>query len=78
MDSYQIMYRISITKYRPPFNNNISQAFKDLIKKCWDEDPDHRPTFEEILNDLKSDTKYILDDVDLNIYHRLIDDLNKY
>ena len=69
---------ISINKYRPPFNDNISQAFKNLIEKCWDENPDHQPTFDVILNNSRSDANFISDDVDRDIYHRLINDLDKY
>lgn len=78
MDSYQIMYKISVSKYRPHLDDSISPAFKNLIEKCWDENPDHRPTFDEILNDLKSDENFISDDVNRDIYHELINDLDKF
>lgn len=33
---------------RPEFTNCTPQPLKDLISRCWDQDPKERPTFEEI------------------------------
>ena len=47
--------------YRPKRPENIPDHYWDLIQKCWQQNPDDRPTFEEIVNILKDD-KYALEE----------------
>lgn len=51
-------------QYRPKFLTPIKDCYKNLIEKCWAHDPKDRPTFDEIVNDLKTNEEFILDDVD--------------
>lgn len=39
---------------RPIFPEDIKPSFKELIEKCWSHDPNNRPTFDEIYNELTS------------------------
>jgi predicted Ser/Thr protein kinase len=39
---------------RPRINATTPTFLKDFIEKCWNRDPDSRPTFEKIFKDLKS------------------------
>ena len=41
--------------------NSIPDSYWDLIQKCWAQDPEQRPTFEEITEELKSD-RFILEE----------------
>jgi serine/threonine protein kinase len=34
---------------RPPMPDGLNRRLKDLIERCWDADPDVRPTFPELL-----------------------------
>jgi serine/threonine protein kinase len=45
---------IDICRYglRPEIRNETPQALKELIQKCWDENPENRPTASEICNQL--------------------------
>ena len=47
------MYKISIAKERPQLDDQVSKFYKKLIKSCWDDDPEKRPTFTKIIDDLK-------------------------
>ena len=47
-----IMYTISFAKKRPQLNGQVSSFYKNLISSCWDNDPEKRPTFSEIIEDL--------------------------
>lgn len=57
---------------RPTFSDDITKPMKDLISKCWNEDPDERPTFSEIFDkisaDYKSFTQESIDDDEIEDY----------
>ena len=54
----QIMMKVS-RGYRFKRTENISDAYWELIQRCWSQDPEERPTFEEIVEELKDD-KYAI------------------
>ena len=66
------MYKITIRKYRPKFSNKISAAWKNLIKSCWNEDLNQRPSFDDIVNQLRENDDFISNDVDENLYRSVI------
>ena len=39
---------------RPIINDDVPDYFRDLIQRCWAEDPECRPSFEEIVDELKN------------------------
>jgi serine/threonine protein kinase len=41
---------------RPTFPGTISPAYKQLIEACWTQNPDGRPTFEQIVEQTNDDT----------------------
>lgn len=45
---------------RPEFNTSITDSYCSLIERCWSQDPKDRPSFEEIVNELKTDSGYII------------------
>ncbi|KAI0565216.1 Serine/threonine protein kinase [Gracilaria domingensis] len=53
----QVMFHV-VEGNRPPFceEDRVPKILENLIKKCWAQNPDDRPSFEEILNILTSDT----------------------
>lgn len=61
-----ICYHVTIKHYRPQFNVPVPRCYKELIEKCWAEDPDERPSFDDIIDTLKSNPEFILEDVDLD------------
>ena len=58
---------------RPPFDHEIPICYKKLITNCWDEDPEKRPSFNEIVELLKTDPDFILDTVDQDEYYKYVD-----
>ena len=58
---------------RPIFRSPPPDAYKDLIELCWDNNPLNRPTFEEILLELRENTDFITESIDENDYYDFID-----
>ena len=50
--------------HRPQFPKNIKKKTKKLILKCLDDNPDERPSFDEIYELLTNDFTYLDEDVD--------------
>lgn len=64
---------------RPSFNDKVTEPMKALISKCWCEDADERPSFDEIYEKLSTEYKsyFSYDDVDDNEINDFIKMLNK-
>ncbi|KAK8892392.1 hypothetical protein M9Y10_029618 [Tritrichomonas musculus] len=69
-------------KYCPELNETTPECYKNLISKFWAHDPVGRPTFDEILNHLKSNQEFITENVDKKEFQnfiQFIDEIqNKY
>lgn len=55
--------------YHPKFNVPIKKSLRQLIEKCWSNDPVNRPSFREILANIKKEEDtdaddYMIEDVD--------------
>lgn len=68
---------------RPIKPENMPDSYWELINRCWDQDESKRPTFQEIVEELKSD-KYSIEEFgmktnvdELHEYQRKVDP-NKY
>lgn len=73
-----IYSKIVTQKYRPEFKCPIADCYKDLINRCWSDDPKQRPTFEEIVFELKNNSDFITETVDANEFHNYIDYTEEY
>jgi len=49
MPPFQIVFAVGTQKLRPRLDPSWPKEWVDLITRCWNEDPDQRPTFQEIL-----------------------------
>ena len=65
--------------YRPqiPNENVFSQKLIDLMKKCWSQNPNDRPSFAEIFDLLSSDFSYFDDEIDSEKVDQFIEMLKK-
>lgn len=61
---------------RPIIDCTVSTSFKTLIESCWAQDPKKRPTFNDIVDQLDKDDKFITELMDKNKYHDFIDEIN--
>ena len=51
----------------------IPESYQNLIERCWDQDPSNRPSFNEIVEELKNNPEFITDMVELVDYEDYID-----
>ena len=56
----------------------MPDAYKELIEKCWSQDPEERPTFTEIVDELKNNHNFIIDLVDENEFYEYVDFIDNY
>lgn len=64
---------------RPSFDSvSIPESYKTLIESCWAQKPEDRPTFEQIVNDLKTNKEYITDKVNLSDYQNYINYIENF
>ena len=59
-----ILYKVVLEKCRPEFPPSFNNSLRNLISRCWDDDPNNRPTFNEIFNDIAYNSDFYLDGVD--------------
>ena len=61
----EMMRKVSFNKERPLIDiKKVSKRYKELIEKCWSGNPEDRPTFDEIVEELKNDPSFITKEVD--------------
>jgi serine/threonine protein kinase len=60
----QLARKIADQKYRPEIPPSVQAFVGDLIPKCWNADPEKRPTFPEIFTTLRNNRFQILPRVD--------------
>ena len=63
-DPIQLLKEIENGSYRPKFNSDIPDCYKELIEACWSQDPQKRPSFSGIVSMLKKDSRFITDKID--------------
>ena len=48
-------------------------AYRNLIERCWSHNAEERPSFEQIVDELKTNSDFITDLVDQEEYYDFID-----
>lgn len=51
---------------RPVINKSVPECNRNLIEVCWKQEPKERPSFDEIVNILREDDRFITDSVRVN------------
>ena len=73
LDKGQICYKVAVRKERPEFNDLVPDYFKDLIERCWSDDPSQRPSFESIANELRNYQNFEFEGFDKKAFQTYID-----
>ena len=61
---------------RPQFKKNIPESYKNLIERCWAQEQDKRPSFDNILNELKTNRNFITESVNEKEFLNYIEYIN--
>ncbi|KAK8871873.1 hypothetical protein M9Y10_007618 [Tritrichomonas musculus] len=75
---YQIYSKVVIGGYRPPFNFPVPASYRNMIEKCWSYDPRDRPTFQQIVDSLKTDNGFITQTVDKDEFMEYVENDELY
>ena len=74
LSQFEIMQKVPNGE-RPKFLYEIPECYKSLIEECWKDDPNERPTFDEIVENLENNRDFLYDDDDYEIYLQYIEDI---
>ena len=58
---YDILRDVALDGKRSTFKHLIPKSYMKLMNECWDQQPEKRPTFEQIVELLKKDNGFIKD-----------------
>ena len=53
---------------RPSLNEKIPTIYQNLISSCWEQNPNERPDFITILNELKNNKQFITNKINKTEY----------
>ena len=70
--SFIIVDMIVTHNYRPEINDKIPIAYKTLIESCWNQDPSKRPSFQEIVDQLRENPIFLTDKINETLYKSYI------
>lgn len=67
-----IIHRVCHDNYRPHIPKSVPMCYKNLIKRCWNQDPNQRPSFDDIVNELKTNEDFVQENIDKKEFHQYI------
>lgn len=53
-----------INGYRPTIREDVPDSYRNLIERCWSQDPKERPSFDVIVVNLKENKGFLADTID--------------
>ena len=63
---------------RPEIGDFVPESYKKLIMNCWEQDSSNRPTFDEIIEELKENPGFITETINEDEYYKYIDYIDEY
>lgn len=65
--------------YRPELTPDIPEAYQTLIQKCWSQNAEERPSFNEIVDEIENiENGFITDTADENDFYDYVDFIKDY
>ena len=68
----QIFNEVVINHKRPEIKKSIPNSYRYLIEKCWSQNANDRPTFDQIVTNLKTDPQFITSNINKDDYFQYI------
>lgn len=68
----ELFHKYRYEHYRPNIPSNIPIAYRTLLENILNKEINERPTFDEILNELRTDRRFITDSIDEESYQEYI------
>ena len=65
--------KVIIEGERPKFMYLIPACYRDLIRRCWSENPENRPTFQDIVKELRTNKEFIIDTINEDEFFEYVD-----
>lgn len=78
MGIHQIYHQIAFLGTRPVIDEFIPMEFGELIEKCWSKDPDKRPAFDQIVDELKNCKEFVTETIDEVEFYDYVDFIDDY
>lgn len=75
--SFKALLNMINTGSRPEFTEKTPEPYRKLISKCWSQNPDDRPTFSEILKELKK-CEFLTEKVDEDAFSDYVEIVDGY
>lgn len=75
---FELMRKIVNEGYRPQIKESIPVAYRNLIEKCWSQNPDDRPSFDSIVDELKNNSEFITELVNESEFIDYVDFIDNY
>ena len=68
-DILTLMKKVMNEGYRPYIRDDVPDVYKELIEKCWSQKSEERPSFDEIVSEMKTNNEFISELVDETEYY---------
>ena len=75
---YQIMTEV-MKGDRPSLDESVPKCYRQLIEKCWSQNPTKRPSFDQIIQELETNKEFLkFDDDETKTFQLYIKFINEY
>ncbi|KAK8839065.1 hypothetical protein M9Y10_032532 [Tritrichomonas musculus] len=78
LNFHSLMLKVVLQNSRPDLTDDIPLAFQDLISQCWSDNPEERPSFDEIVYQLKTNKDFITDSINEDEFYDYVDFIDNY
>ena len=70
---FQEIIRNVINGYRPEIPPDVPNVYREMIERCWSQQPEKRPSFDEIVEDLKTNPDFMTNSIDESEFYDYVD-----
>lgn len=75
---YKLMSKVMNEGYRPDISDDVPDVYRELIVKCWPQKAEERPSFDQIVSEMKTNKEFISELVEETEYYDYVDFIDNY